>query len=311
MDFFTHLVFSALLYSLILGNITYDYVFLAMFFAVLPDLDIFLAPFRKLFKSKYLEHRGGSHSYIVGMVISGIWNAIFAIAFERSFLITWIIGSCFYGLHISMDLLTTTAIPYLYPLSKREKSFYVEKAGSQFTMLNSFILLGLISWVMRTNRDMVLFMSIINFYTFFFITYYAYRIVSKLNISKNLGENQKFFPGVLPFYYYILNKTENELIVERKAHFSKPKIIARSSFELNDLEEKLFKKGSDKLSKDYYMAKWTTFPKFHREDGIFKIKYFFLEPMVRSRAMYMQYDYDLHQKREIRYKQNFGRISMQ
>ena len=141
MDFFTHSVFGGLLYILFLKDVTFDYFFIALFFSVLPDLDIFLFPLKRIFKSNYLDHRGGSHSYIVGIIISAILNIFFSIFRTRSFIVSWIIGSAFYGLHLSMDLLTTTKIPYLYPISKKEYSFYVEKAGSSFTFLNSWIFL--------------------------------------------------------------------------------------------------------------------------------------------------------------------------
>ena len=69
MDFFTHLVFGALMYILVLKDVTFDFLLYAMFFAILPDLDIFIAPLKRVFKSNYLEHRSGSHSYLIGILI--------------------------------------------------------------------------------------------------------------------------------------------------------------------------------------------------------------------------------------------------
>ena len=70
MDIFTHFVFGSLMYLLFLKEVTFDYLFIAAFFSILPDLDVFLAPLRRIIKSKYLEHRGGSHSYVVGIILS-------------------------------------------------------------------------------------------------------------------------------------------------------------------------------------------------------------------------------------------------
>ena len=126
MDFFTHLVFGALLYNLFLKELPFYYIHYAVFFAVLPDLDIFLAPLKRIFKSNYLEHRSASHSYITGIFVSTFLSSIFSLIIERPFYIFWLIGIGFYGLHVSLDLLTTTRIPCFYPISKKEYCFYVE-----------------------------------------------------------------------------------------------------------------------------------------------------------------------------------------
>ncbi|MFX1385537.1 MAG: metal-dependent hydrolase, partial [Promethearchaeota archaeon] len=105
MDIFTHSVFGALLYILFLKEVTFEFFPIAILFSLLPDLDVFLIPLKRIFKSNYLEHRGGSHSYIIGIIISAILSIFFSIFRNRSFFMSWIIGSIFYGLHVSMDLL--------------------------------------------------------------------------------------------------------------------------------------------------------------------------------------------------------------
>jgi len=70
MDFFTHLVVGALMYLLFMRDVTFDFLFIAIFFSVLPDLDIFLMPLKRIFNSNYFEHRGGSHSYIIGIIVA-------------------------------------------------------------------------------------------------------------------------------------------------------------------------------------------------------------------------------------------------
>ena len=89
MDFFTHLVFGALMYLLFLKEVTFDYLLLAMFFAILPDLDIFILPLKRIFNSNYLEHRSGSHSYIIGVILAGIIGAIYSILTQKPFIIVY------------------------------------------------------------------------------------------------------------------------------------------------------------------------------------------------------------------------------
>ncbi|MHA1933144.1 MAG: metal-dependent hydrolase [Promethearchaeota archaeon] len=312
MDFFTHLVFGALMYLLFLKEVTFDYLLLAMFFAILPDLDIFIFPLKRIFKSNYLDHRSGSHSYIIGVIITGFISSIYSILTQKPFFIVWVIGIIFYGIHVSLDLLTTTKIPCLYPLSKREYSFYVEKAGSSFTLLTSWIFITNLLIIYFYFPDVYLLLLTINIYTYFVLIYYLYRIITKFWINSRLNDNQKYFPGVLPVYFYIFEKdySQNRLTthIEKKSHFSRSKLIYENTSILNSVEMELFKMGSDLLMDNYYYAKWTVLPIFMRKEGVFSIKFFFIEPMVRARAMYIQYDFDLSSKQEIGYHQKFARI---
>lgn len=312
MDFFTHLVFGGLMYLLFLGEVTLDYFFLAIFFTILPDLDIFLAPLKKVLKSNYLEHRGGSHSYVIGIIISFIITGIRALLTQQPFIFAWIVGISFYGLHVSMDLLTTTKIPYLFPLSKKEYSFYIEKTGSFFTFINSIIFLILPIFIFRFFTEIFYIQLYINIYTSFFIIYYFYKIMSKLITSRTLDNNQKYLPGLLPFYFKLYNYeiNGNEIVssIEKKSHFSKKTEEIKIKATLNS-QEKLFYDEAWKLNKkNYYFAKWTLFPTVIREEGIFTVRFFFLETMMRTRNMYIQYNFDLDTQAFIGVKQGSGHI---
>ncbi len=308
MDLFTHLVVGALTYLLFMRDVTFDYLALAVFFSVLPDLDIFLMPLKRVFKSNYFEHRGGSHSYIIGVLVAGIIGGINSILRQKSFFIVWIIGILFYGLHVSMDLLTTTKIPYLFPISRKERSFYVEKAGSFFTMVNSLIFLITSMLISIFSADIIVLRSFIDFYTVFFLIYYFYRTSSKLWFSSKLNKNQKYFPGILPFYFMILDKSikQNELSLSivRKSHFSKNHEIFNTKTILADEEMVLFEQGMALCNKYYYFAKWTAIPIFIRKEGIFSIRFFFMETMMRKRTMFIQYNFDTLTRQMISFKRS-------
>jgi hypothetical protein len=70
----------------------------------------------------------------------------------------------------------------------------------------------------------------------------------------------------------------------------------------------LFRKGTELCLNNYYYSKWTVVPVFLRNESVFSIRFFFVEPMVRARAMYIQYDYSLSSRQDIGYHQSFGRI---
>jgi membrane-bound metal-dependent hydrolase YbcI (DUF457 family) len=313
MDFFTHLVFGVITYTFFLKEVTFIYFFYAMFFAILPDLDIFLSPLKRVFKSNYLEHRSGSHSYVIGIILAGIIGAIYSILTQQSFFIVWSIGLIFYGIHVSLDLLTTTKIPCFYPISKKEYCFYVEKAGSSFTFLTSWIFIASLLIVYNFFPDITLFFLVINIYTYFIVVYYIYRIVTKVWITSHLKENQKYFPGVLPFYFIIFEKeivnNNISLRIEKRSHFSKTKIIYKNNSNLTLQEMSIFNKGMELCMKNYYFAKWTVLPIFFRNYGVFSIRFFFLEPMVHSRALFVQYDFDMNTERIMGDNQGYGRFN--
>ena len=312
MDFFTHLVFGAFMYLLALKDVTLVYLIPAIFCSILPDLDIFIQPLKKVFKSNYLEHRAGSHSYVVGIIISAIIGGIYSFIMQQSFIIVWIIASLFYGLHVSMDLLTTTKIPCFYPLSKKEYCFYVEKAGSMFTMLNSIGFIDLLLLLYFLSANMLVFRLVIDLYTFFFIAYYFYRIISKIRLSSNLTTTQKYFPGVLPYFFTIYNHeiNDNEIIssIVRKSHFSKSKEIQNMKTLLTTGERSLFEKATALCKSNYYLAKWTMLPLFIRNDETFSIRFYFLETLMRNRTMHVQYDFGVLNQQLIKVRQGYGTL---
>ena len=218
----------------------------------------------------------------------------------------------FYGLHISLDLLTTTKIPCFYPISKKEYSFYIEKAGSSFTFLTSWIFLIINLLIFHISPALFLFVMVINFYTYFTLIYYLYRILTKIWINLHLKDNQKYFPGVLPFYFIIF---ESEIVnngislrLEKKSHFSKSKLLYKNITILDSDEMVLFEKGMKLCKDNYYFAKWTVLPIFFKNEGVFSIRFFFLEPMIKIRAMYIQYDFNLLTHQLIGFNQSSGRI---
>ncbi|MFX0180798.1 MAG: hypothetical protein ACFE78_11450, partial [Candidatus Hodarchaeota archaeon] len=172
------------------------------------------------------------------------------------------------------------------------------------------ILLGIL---FHSSADIFFFRLLINFYTWFFIIYYTYRIISKALLSSNLKNNQKYLPGILPFSYSIYSNDimENEisLSLERKMHFSKTKELANTSTVLNTEEMVLFKKGMELCNANYYYAKWTVFPIFIREEEIFSIKLFFLETMMRNRTMYIQFDFGMRTLQLIDFNRGSGKIT--
>ena len=314
MDLFTHLLVGAVMYTSVFGNITIEFLFIALLFAVLPDFDIILTPLRRWIKSDYMEHRGGSHSYLIGMLISILVNLVYAPVTGKNFFLGWLIGSIFYALHISLDLLTTTKIPVLYPISKKELSFYSEKAGSLFTMIISIVFLAIIIPIYSVG-NFQLFKYVSYGITIFFLIYYLYRIFLKLKISKKLKSNQKYLPGILPFYYLIYESelSENHIAVKLYKNSLLTKRLPIVNFEtfFSDNEYKLYQEALKMCNEDYYRNKWTKFPIINRENNHFSIKFYFLETMMNGRTMNLIYNYDFSNECYAESIQSYGRIGIE
>ncbi|MBN1802267.1 MAG: metal-dependent hydrolase [Candidatus Lokiarchaeota archaeon] len=312
MDIFTHALFGGLLYLVFMKDVNLQFFFLAVFCVILPDLDIFLGPLKRVFKSKYLQHRGGSHSFVIGALISLVVGGVYSLIFRQPFLSSWIVAMVFYGLHVAMDLLTTTSVPFLFPISKKEVSFNAEKAGSLFTMINSLAFLILIVVLFYNSVDFIVYIVLINVYTALFLIYYAFRILSKIFVSLRLNDGEKVFPGVLPSYFTIFsNKIDDKEIIssiERINLFSKKKIIYNNSVLLAENELELFNKGLAWCNDDYYFAKWTKFPVFIRKQNKFIVRLYFVEIMNRQSSLYVQLTFNHLDKDLLSIKQGRGRF---
>ena len=313
MDIITHLVVGALIYIFTFQYFAPGILFYALFFAILPDLDLFLTPLRRKLKSKYLEHRSGSHSYIMGILMSAIIGSFYSFFTQQSFFMVWIIGIIFYGIHISLDLLNTTKIPCFYPISKKEYSFYVEKAGSSFTLLTSLIFIISVILAFRFSQDASLARFIIYFYAYFNLIYYCYRIFTRIWIISHLSNNQKYFPGILPTTYYILERESRNNVLSfsliKKSHIAREKVLYKNKVTLMPEEEILFKKSVEICKKDYYHSKWTILPIFSQNDSIFSVRLFFIEPLIHSRALYVQFDFNIYSEELLASDQRFGRLT--
>ena len=138
--------------------------------------------------------------------------------------------------------------------------------------------------------------------------------MSKIFISTTLINNQKYFPGILPFYFKLYNHEiiGNEVItsIEKKSHFSKKTEIIKNRAILSTQEKKFLKMAEELNNNHYYFAKWTSFPIFVRKEGIFSVKFFFIETMMHHRNMFIQYDFDIDTQDLIDSNQGSGRIQM-
>jgi membrane-bound metal-dependent hydrolase YbcI (DUF457 family) len=300
-----------LLFSLLFENLDYDLLSFALIFAVLPDFDVILSPLKKILKWDYLEHRGGSHSFVIGVILALIGSTIFSLITQHSFLQAFFLGIIFNSLHIALDLLTTTEIPIFYPFSKRERGYYVEKAGSMFTMVISAVFFILL-YIVNRFGDPNLLPPIRTIMAFLFLGYYLFRIFVKYFVTKKTPINQKYLPGIFPLNYFLFesNSADHNLHVylEKKSLLNGTTLQISRNYELSATEKPIFNKAISLCNADYYRKKWTKFPKIVKEDGKFTVRFYFLETMMNNKTMNLEYEFEPNEGILLNENRSYGKI---
>jgi len=95
-------------------------------------------------------------------------------------------------------------------------------------------------------------------------------------------------------------------VLEKKSLFTKRSVFYKKSFTMNNTEMELFEKALSICNSDYYFAKWTLLPILIESEGNLSVRCYFLEPMVRKRAVYVQYTFDIASQEVIGVKRYYG-----
>ncbi|MFX1498225.1 MAG: metal-dependent hydrolase [Promethearchaeota archaeon] len=260
MDIFTHFLMAIFISIYTLYFLPFSIVLYAVILAVIPDFDIILEPLRRIKKSNFLSHKGLSHSLFSAFAFSFITTIIFTIITKEDFFIAWIMGFLFYSLHILLDFVAASKIPIFYPFSKKRYRFFIDRAINFPLALVSGLIL-LFYTLIFFFLPQLFFSNLYNYFFGFYITYFSYRIVSKIWIQTRLPPSALYIPGVIPFTYLIYEKinTENSdtFRLKKKIQFMKKNHIIFESKLLKTPEDLKFYDKAIDLAKDYvFFTKW-------------------------------------------------------
>ncbi len=275
MDFFTHVVIGVLTSLFLLKELPPEFILYGGIMAIFPDFDIFITPIYKIRNSYYLSHRGGSHSFVVGAIVALFMSGLFTYVYGGAFLMYWLVGFFFYGIHISCDLFTTSRIPIFYPLSKKEYRFSGERAVNPFLLLVSFLVISLFVLLDLLRVKWIVFFTLRNMFFFVYWSYLGYKFAIKTWVQIGLPENQRFIPGSLPQFYFVYEKSENEnkfLTFKLYKHtilLRSKKFVLEYSIEKNSLEEEFFEKTKSLSSKYRFFRKWSSIVPIVKTNEIF------------------------------------------
>lgn len=289
MDFFSHLIIAVLIARYLTESLDTLYFYYAAFMAILADLDVLLEIIPKFRNSKFLSHKGISHSLFGAILISIFPSLILFGLFQANFLISWIIGTFFYSLHILFDFLTASKIPLFYPLTKKKFRFFIDRAVNPLLMTVSILIL-IFSIIMRfINIYLLLFHLFIGFLAFYGI-YFLYKILTKVFLLIRLPSNSKYVPGVFPFVYYIYKYTKEDSniryeFIKKFQFINRKEQLIVSEIEKSSEKMKLLNKSLELTQNYSFFSKWNLIiPIINEDEYDIRISLFLAETYLSNQA---------------------------
>ena len=297
MDFFTHFLMGILLSLFTLNSFDFSVVLYAVIMAVLADFDIILEPLKRIKDTHLLSHKGISHSYLFALIISGLTGIFFSLITQEPFFLAWIVGFLFYSLHITLDFLTASKIPLLYPFFRRRIRFFIDRAINiaLATVSGSIILFYFVIFFFWSS---LYFSPLIYFILGFYMIYFIYRIITKISVWLILPKNAHHIPGILPFSYLIYQNQSSEEVLTfkltKKLQFrNKSKILFYTIIKKPSQKEDLYNLATQICRKYTFFLKWEYLLPYFKEDENLITLFLLLSESYFSGSFYsikIQYD---------------------
>ena len=226
---------------LLLGKISPEAIILLWIMTIFPDADLFVDPFAKKRNLYFLSHKAASHSYIIGIVITGIISVLVSLLRSVPFFEIWLAGTIGFSIHVSLDFFGASKVPIFYPLSKKEFRVIADRAINPllglFSGINLFTLL--IYFYIKPYYHVL--MALASFYLIIYFVYFGIRVILRVIVQLQLPKGSHYIPGFIPFFYLIYTRDSiGESInfnLNRKFTFSlKKKVLLNQRFLKNSDE---------------------------------------------------------------------------
>lgn len=312
MDIFTHLIMGILTYFPLILILSPEAILLLAAMSIAPDIDIFLEPLQKIRKMYFLTHRGGTHSYIIGFLFTGVLSLIISLVSNSLFFEIWIAGFIGYSLHVSLDLFTASKIPIFYPISKKEFRFLADRAINPLLFLFSGINFLILFSFFHINPNYYFFRTLTLIYSYIYLGYFGERAILRILVQVRLQKNQHYVPGILPLFYFIYEKGINKQDITFKlnkefAFSSKKKEILNHNI-LKESENMLYYEIAENVSQEYrFFHKWNSIiPFFQKNDNLINVVLILAESYSRKSSYFLSIVFDKDSKQIKSKKEGFG-----
>ncbi|MFX0070910.1 MAG: metal-dependent hydrolase [Candidatus Hermodarchaeota archaeon] len=321
MDIFSHFLIGVLISVVFLNALGEEFAIYAGIMAVLADFDFFLEFFKSSRRSHLMSHKGASHSYFTGLIVSLITGGIFTLMTGFSnldfnletFLLAWLVGFLFYSLHVTLDALAASKIPLLYPFSKKRFRIFIDRAINPILALisGSILMFYLITYLFFRE---VFYSEIFYLFIAFYFIYLAYRLLTKIWLKLRLPKNNHYIPGFFPFSYFIYenntNETTSTFTLFKKIQFlPRTKKIIETEIRAESEEIEYFMRAKT-LSKNYpFFSKWENIiPIITKNDTKIFLILFLAESFASGNAYSLQVVFNRRSKEIEYYSDGFGKI---
>ncbi len=315
MDSFTHMFVAILVAMGLLGKVPPEFIISLWLFSFLPDLDVFLEPFQKIHKSYFLSHKAASHSIIIGIIFTGIFNLFFLLIIpDFSFFMAWMGGILGWAIHSSLDFFTASRIPIFYPFSKKEYRFIADRAiNFVLAVFSSLSMLYLISIYFIGAGIEILLINWL-FFTIFYFCYFSYKAILRIIVQFNLPNGYLFIPGILPFSYLIYEKNESNdqityTLVKKSVFSSKRVDEIKKTYNLNSEEMEFYNKSLEYRKEFRFFYKWEALiPLFQKNDEYINVVLILAEGYAHGRCYSLSILYNRNTKELIKKRERFENI---
>lgn len=272
MDLFTHMFMGILACMVLLAKIAPEAIILIWVMSFFPDFDVFLEPLQKIRKMYFLSHKAASHSYIIGLIFTGIISAIVSTMRNLPFFEIWFGGFLGYSIHVSLDFFVASKIPIFYPISKKEFRLFADRAINPFLAIFSiFNILYLISFFYM-GANYYDFMVLTSIYIIIYSLYFGVHAFLKIFVQLRSPKGYQYIPGFFLFTYLVLENRTSESgktfkLIKHSIFSSKKKELINNSIKNDSLEMTFYTKAKE-ISRDYrFFHKWNSIIPFFQENG--------------------------------------------
>ena len=289
-------------------------IILLWLMSFLLDFDVLLEAFQKNRKNYFLSHKAGSHSYIIGLIFSGIISLIVSPITNASFLMIWFGGFLGYSIHVSLDLFTASKIPIFYPISKKEFRLIADRAINPglaaFSGINTLILIGFY----YAGANYYTFMDLARLYLIIYSSYFGFRAFMRIYAHIKLPNSHHYIPGFVPFFYLVYenqSSTNNVTFkLTKNSVFSSKKTEILNKQLINDSVEMKFYEMAKNISHNYrFFHKWNAIIPFIREnEDSINIVLMLAEGFSKMRSYFLSVVFHKTSKQVISKTEEFGSI---
>lgn len=312
MDIFTHMFMGVLACMALLGKITPEAIILIWVMSFLPDFDVFLEPLQKIKKMYFLSHKAASHSYIIGLIFTGIISAIVSSIRNGPFFEIWLGGFLGYSIHVSLDFFAASKVPIFYPFSKKEFRIFADRAINPFLgMFSSFNILYMIGFFYM-GANYYDFMVLTNIYIIIYSLYFGSRLLLKIIVQTRSPKGYQYIPGFFLYTYLVLENHESEKditfkLIKHSIFSSKKKELIKKSI-LNDSLEMTFYQKTKEIGREYrFFHKWNAIiPFFQESEDSINVVLILAESYSRMSSYFLSVVFDKNTKQVISKSESFG-----